>query len=163
MSVSGAGNGLFCDTLGVSLGTSSSLLDLDRFLNTTAMQNTLGSFNKQRRADGLPEYRSIALNTFDSHSYGQSEYIPSVAEMRHLFSNISLVNGVLSRLAAHGEPVVPIDTSEGRFGGCWYWTSTEVKENQGMQAWLFSLNSGGYIATPVDEYHDYLHFVAIYY
>lgn len=163
VSVYGAGNGQFCDTLGVSLGTSCDLNAIDGFTNTTAMQNTMEGINSNMRKNGFPEHKSIALDAFNSHPYGQSEYIPSVSEMRELFSKIGLVNGVLSRLAAHGEPVSPIVTFEGAAGDCWYWTSTEVNENKGRQAWLFSLNSGGYIATPIVESHDYLNFVAIYY
>ena len=121
VSVAGGGNGQFCDTLGVALGTSCSLSDIE------------------------------------------SEYIPSVQEMRELYGRIGLVNSVISRLSAHGDAVAPIATDEGSAGDCWYWTSTEVNENKGRQAWLFSLNSGGYIATPVVESHDYLSFVAIYY
>lgn len=163
VSVAGGGNGQFCDTLGVALGTSCSLSDIDGFTNTTAMQNTLETMNSNLRKNGLPERRSIALDAFASHSYGQSEYIPSVQEMRELYGRIGLVNSVISRLSAHGDAVAPIATDEGIAGDCWYWTSTEVNENKGRQAWLFSLNSGGYIATPVVESHDYLSFVAIYY
>lgn len=163
VSVKGAGNGQFCDTLGVALGTSCSVEDIDGFTNTTAMQNTLEVLNSNLVKNGKSNRQSIALQPFSSHRYGQSEYIPSVMEMRELYSRISIVKGVLSRLADHGDNVFPIATDEGRSGNCWYWTSTEVEENQGRQAWLFSLNSGGYIATPVNEYHDFLRFVAIYY
>lgn len=163
VSVFGGGNGQFCDSLGVSLGTSCSLTALDGFSNTTTMQNQLVSMNKKLESSGWSACNSIALTSFDSHPYGQSEYIPSVEEMRQLYMNIPMVNGVLSRLAAHGDHVSLIDTDDGGSGSCWYWTSTEVSENQGRQAWLFSMNSGGYIATPIDERHAYLHFVAIYY
>ena len=38
-------------------------------------------------------------------------------------------------------------------GDCWYWTSTEVSENSGLQAWLCSSANGGIIETPKTESH----------
>ena len=36
---------------------------------------------------------------------------------------------------------------------CWYWTSTEVQENPGTQAWLCSAVNGGIMPTPKAESH----------
>lgn len=48
-------------------------------------------------------------------------------------------------------------------GDCWYWTSTEVTENAGLQAWLCSAVNGGILPTPKTESHKARAVVEIHY
>lgn len=81
---------------------------------------------------------------FHFHSGGQSDYIPSVAEQRLLVKSAAYINGIIEKLGG-----IPIDKTD----DTWYWTSTEVKENPGYQAWLCSTTGGGIIETPKTEIH----------
>lgn len=129
-------NDAFCDSLGLSNGTSGSLTAFDGAANTRAMQNSyLAEAQK-----GSP----LAMQLFRFHEGGQSDYLPSVAEQRLLTASARTVNPVIERLG--GTPVA-------LEGDCWYWTSTEVAGNNGRQAWLCSAANGGIIETPKTEQH----------
>lgn len=121
----------FCDSLGLSLGTSCDLEAFDGYVNTTSMQNV-----------GLGR-SPLASSAFSSHCFHQSDFIPSVAEMGLLYLSRGVVNPVLRSL---GGTELSFASDH---GGCWYWTSTEVKENQGRQAWLFSMADGSRHKAPV--------------
>lgn len=61
----------------------------------------------------------MAEAVFDLWRYGQSAYIPSVAQMRLLYAVRETVNPVIvERCGGHPLPLDEYD--------CWYWTSTEV-------------------------------------
>lgn len=126
----------FSDSLGVSQGTSMNIEAYDGFTNTIAMFNS----TDQDTGKGSP----IAQEMFHFHSKGQSDFIPSVAEQRVLIRNAPSINPLIMRLGGQ-----PIDLSE----DTWYWTSTEVKENPGYQAWLCSSVNGGIIETPKTMRH----------
>lgn len=124
----------FCDTLGMELGTSCDVTAYDGYLNTTAMQNSRDT----RTGKGSP----LADEAFSYHYFWQSDYIPSVAEMALLFFARNQVNPIIERCG--GTPLYT-DAENGR---CWYWTSTEVEQNKGNQAWLFSMSDGSRHETP---------------
>lgn len=129
-------SGAFCDSVGMSNGTSGDLAELDGFANTIAMYQ---SYNYET-GKGSP----IAMAMMDFHEKGQSDYIPSVAEQRMLQRAATTINPIIRRCGG-----TAIDTgSDG-----WYWTSTEVKENSGAQAWLCSSANGGIMPTPKTEEH----------
>lgn len=129
----------FSDTLGEDQGTSGDMTAYDGFLNTVAMQN---SYN-EKTSTGSP----LGNIAFRHHQFGQSDYVPSVAEMRLLISSLSVVNPVIEAL---GGVKISQESTE---GSCWYWTSTEVSANKARQAWLVSAVNGACMATPKDEYH----------
>lgn len=128
--------GVFCDSLGLENGTSKDISAYDGLTNTISMfQSKVKDTGK-----GCP----IADTMFHFHQGGQSDYIPSVAEQRLLVKSAGYINGIIEKLGG-----TPIDIQ----GDTWYWTSTEVKENPGYQAWLCSSAGGGIIETPKDEAH----------
>ncbi len=77
--------------------------------------------------------------------FGQSAYLPSVAEMRLLFDVRDLINPVIERCG--GTPLAATGDS------AWYWTSTEVEGQAAHKAWLYSLTSGAVQETPKTESH----------
>ena len=127
---------VFCDSLGLVNGTSGSLTAFDGVANTRAMQN---SFNSET-GKGSP----LAMQVYRSHQGGQSDFIPSVAELRLLVASVRKINPIIERLK--GTPIA-------LEGDCWYWTSTEVNDNKGSQAWLCSAANGGIIETPKTDSH----------
>lgn len=129
-------NEVFCDSVGLSNGTSGSLTAFDGSANTRAMQKSYNAGTKK----GSP----LAMKLFTFHEGGQSDFLPSVAEQRLLNVSARSVNPIIERLG--GTPIA-LD------GDCWYWTSTEVSENSGLQAWLCSSANGGIIETPKTESH----------
>lgn len=129
----------FCDTLGMELGTSCDEKAYDGYLNTTAMQNSRDT----RTGKGSP----LADEAFSYHHFWQSDFIPSVAEMTLLYFARDFINPIIEQCG--GTPLYT-DTENGR---CWYWTSTEVEQNKGHQAWLFSMSDGSRHETPkTNEY-----------
>jgi hypothetical protein len=129
----------FCDSLGLELGTSCDETAFDGYENTTAMQNNRDS----RSGKGSP----LADEAFTYHYYWQSDYIPSVSEMGLLYLARDQVNPILERCG--GTPLY--DDAAGSL--CWYWTSTEVEQNKGRQAWLFSMSDGSRHRAPkTNEY-----------
>ena len=75
----------------------------------------------------------------------QSAYVPSVAEMRLLYTMRKIINPVIEQCG--GEPL-PLDEND-----CWYWTSTEVEKQQTAKAWLYSMGSGAMQETPKVQAH----------
>lgn len=132
----------FADSLGVKQGTSTSLTSFDGNINTHALFTS--------KDVGSP----MASNVFDMWRYGQSAYVPSVAQMRLLFNVRDQVNAVIAKLG--GEPI-PDNPDE-----CWYWTSTEVENQESVKAWLFSLSTGTYHECPKDQPHKVRPIVTIY-
>lgn len=123
----------FADSLGIEQGTSADIAAYDGNTNTFALYDT-------------PETASpIAEAVFDLWRYGQSAYVPSVAQMRLLYAIRETVNPVIERCG--GVPLPPTDDN------CWYWTSTEVEGQQTAKAWLYSMGSGAMQETPKTQAH----------
>lgn len=123
----------FTDSIGISQGTSMDVTALDANTNTFALFNTTDVSSP------------LAKSVFDIWSYGQSAYIPSVAQMRLLYSVKEDVNLLLELC---GGDLLPDDPDQ-----CWYWTSTEVKGQQTAKAWLYSIGSGAMQETPKLQAH----------
>ena len=123
----------FADSLGVAQGTSTSLTAYDGNTNTFALYDT--------REVSSP----LAEKVFDLWRYGQSAYVPSVAQMRLLYQARDAVNPYIIKCG--GTPI-PKDEND-----CWYWTSTEVKGQETAKSWLFSLGSGAIQETPKWQAH----------
>ncbi len=124
----------FADSLGVEQGTSADTEAFDGNANTFALYDT------QETASPM------ATAVFDLWCYGQSAYIPSVAQMRLLYAAREAVNPVLELC---GGDTLPADNN----GDCWYWTSTEVEGQQTAKAWLYSIGSGAMQETPKTQAH----------
>lgn len=124
----------FADSLGVEQGTSADTEAYDGNMNTFALYDT--------RETTAP----MAEAVFDRWFYGQSAFIPSVAEMRLLYAAREVVNPVIELCG--GDPLPNPDTED-----CWYWTSTEVEGQQTAKAWLYSLGSGAMQETPKTQAH----------
>ena len=123
----------FADSLGITQGTSTSLTALDGNANTYSIYSTKDTSSP------------LAEEVFQLWRYGQSAYIPSVAQMRLLYSMKTVINPYI--IACGGTPL-PDEANE-----CWYWTSTEVKGQASVKAWLYSLESGGMLETPKIQAH----------
>lgn len=123
----------FADSLGVEQGTSADLTAYDGNQNTSSLYDT------QEVASPLAE------SVFALWKYGQSSYVPSVAEMRLLYQAKAAVNPTIELC---GGDVLPEAADE-----CWYWTSTEVSEQETVKAWLYSLSSGVIQETPKNQAH----------
>ena len=123
----------FADSLGVAQGTSADIGALDGNMNTFALYDT--------RETASP----MAEAVFDLWRYGQSAYIPSVAQMRLLYAVRETVNPVIERCGGHPLPLDEYD--------CWYWTSTEVSGQETAKAWLYSTGSGAMQETPKTQAH----------
>lgn len=122
----------FADSCGVSQNTSCGLTEHDGNTNTYAILS----------ADCDSELASVVL---DMWRYGQSAYVPSVAQMRLLYQSKPVVNRYLSALNA--------DILSDEADECWYWTSTEVSGQDAVKAWLFSVQSGTIQETPKIQHH----------
>ena len=131
----------FADFCGVAQGTSASLTELDGNTNTYSLYKT---------ADVNSPMADMVFNMW---TYGQSAYIPSVAELRLLYANKDFVNERL--LAVGGDPIS--DES----GDCWIWSSTEVAGQEDSKGWLFSMNYGDIHETPKDQNHVVRPIIAI--
>ena len=106
----------FADSIGIAQGTSADLAALDGNENTFALWK-----------------------------YGQSAYVPSVAQMRLLYASREAVNPYIEQCG--GMPI-PDSANE-----CWYWTSTEVAGQETAKAWLYSTGSGTIQETPKWQAH----------
>lgn len=137
----------YADTLGLDFKTSGSVTDFDGYANSVAMRNGAS------KGYGSPLGEAV----FDSHRFGQSDYVPSYAEARLLYQSLSVVNDVIREVG--GTPV-STDSSD---GSCWYWTSTEDNDDRGNRAWLCSMASGGLQQTPKTEAHPARIIVALNY
>ena len=129
--------GKYCDTL-VSCGASTN----DTLFNGRA--NTISMM--EATVDTVADICPLAVLAQCSHNDGQSDFIPSVAEMRLLSSASHVVNPVISR---HGGTPVCVDPA----GDCWYWTSTESASSQKRFSWLCSAVNGGILETVKTERH----------
>ncbi|MCS2613138.1 DUF1566 domain-containing protein [Bacteroides fragilis] len=123
----------FADSLGIAQGTSADLTAYDGNTNTFAL------YEAQKTASPMAEA------VFDLWRYGQSAYVPSVAEMRLLYAMREAVNPIIERCGGHP---LPLDEED-----CWYWTSTEVAGQETAKAWLYSTGSGAMQETPKIQAH----------
>lgn len=123
----------FADSLGIAQGTSADIETLDGNANTFALYDT--------RETASP----MAEAVFDLWRYGQSAYVPSAAQMRLLYAMREAVNPMIRKCG--GDPLPQADDD------CWYWTSTEVKNQETLKAWLYSLGSGAIQETPKTQAH----------
>lgn len=139
----------FADTVGFSQGTSGSLESFDGWENTVALHNSQDA----RSGKGSP----LANEVFHYHKFGQSDYVPSVAEMRLLIAALPQVNPIIEYCG--GTPL----SLDSEAGSCWYWSSTEVSEDKANSAWLCSSVNGGIMPTLKDEPHSARAIVALYY
>ena len=138
-------NEVFCDSVGMVNGTSTDITSFCGFKNTVAMYNSYSA----ETGKGSP----LAMEMINFHANGQSDYLPSVAEQRLLASSSRVINPVLEKLG--GTPIA-------LEGDCWYWTSTEVEDNPGVQAWLCSADNGRFLPTPKTQRHKARAIVEIY-
>ena len=121
----------FCDSIGTKQGTSTNAIAFDGNSNTYAMF-----------ASGV----SPAANAvYDMWRYGQSAYIPSIAQLRLLYAAKESINPYIKMCG--GDPL-PDEADE-----CWYWSSTEVEGQDMYKAWLYSMNSGAMQETPKEQAH----------
>ena len=132
----------FADSLGIAQGTSTDLAAYDGNENTFALYDT----------DDVSS--PMAMQVFDMWRYGQSAYVPSVAQMRLLYAAKEFVNPYIE--ACGGDPL-PNEAD-----GCWYWTSTEVEGQETAKAWLFSMGSGAIQETPKLQGHKVRAIVTLY-
>lgn len=123
----------FADSCGVVQKTSCSLTDYDGNSNTYSIMNVSNCTSE------------LANVVFDMWYYGQSAYVPAVSQMRLLHQSKPYINNCLSVL---GGDILPDDADE-----CWYWTSTEVANQDNTKAWLFSMQSGTIQETPKTHRH----------
>lgn len=130
----------FSDSTGVKQNTSANPASFDGNANTYAMY-----------ASGVS---SAATSVFDMWKYGQSAYIPSVAQLQLLYASRNAVNSYISKC---GGDVISDEPSE-----CWYWSSTEVSGQESAKAWLFSLASGAMQETPKTEPHKIRPIITLY-
>lgn len=121
------------DTCGVSQRTSADLDALDGNANTYELMNAPNSSSP------------LAAAVFELWRFGQSAYIPSVAQYRLLWGHKGGVNDMLARC---GGDLLP-DLAE----DCWYWSSTEVSGQSSQKGWLFSMESGSIQETPKTQAH----------
>lgn len=133
----------FADSCGVSQNTSCSLTDYDGNTNTYAIM-TAGDCTSE-----------LADIVFDMWRYGQSAYVPSVSQMRLLYQSKLYINDRLSSLDGD---ILPDAADE-----CWYWTSTEVANQDNAKSWLFSMQSGTIQETPKIQRHKIRPIVTINY
>ena len=138
-------NEVFCDSVGMVNGTSTDITSFCGFKNTVAMYNSYSA----ETSKGSP----LAMEMINFHTNGQSDYLPCVAEQRLLASSARVINPVLEKLG--GTPIA-------LEGDCWYWTSTEVEDNPGVQAWLCSADNGRFLPTPKTQRHKARVIVEIY-
>ena len=123
----------FADSLGIPQGTSCDLTAMDGNANTYAMYAT--------RDCSSP----LAGDVFDLWHYGQSAYIPSVAQMRLMYAVRDIINPVIKEC---GGTLLPTKDDYD-----WFWTSTETDGMNAAKAWLYSLSSGAIQETPKTQAH----------
>lgn len=87
----------------------------------------------------------MAEAVFDLWRYGQSAYVPSVAQMRMLYNAKNQINPVIRMCGGDELPDAADD--------CWYWTSTEVRGQETAKAWLYSMGSSTMQETPKTQAH----------
>lgn len=87
----------------------------------------------------------LAQNVFDLWTYGQSAYIPSVAQLAQIHAVKDFINPRIEGIG--GDPLA----DEADY--CWYWSSTEVSGQEPGKAWLFSMHWGTIHETPKLQEH----------
>lgn len=132
----------FSDSLGVAQGTSADVTAHDGNANTYSLYSNTSV--------GSP----LAKAVFDMWAYGQSAYVPSVAQMHSLSQALSQINPVLETVGGTAIPQTAQD--------CWYWTSTEVKGQENDKAWLYSISTGAIQETPKNQAHRCRPIITIY-
>lgn len=132
----------FADSIGIKQNTSADILERDGNANTYAIFSTA--------AIGSP----MADAVFSMWRYGQSAYVPSVAQMQLMYASKEYVNDCLKKCGG-----TPLSDSP---DDCWYWTSTEVSGQETAKAWLYSIVTGARQETPKDESHKVRPVVTIY-
>ena len=130
----------YSDSIGIKQNTSANVMAFDGNSNTYAMYGSGSS--------------PAAEAVFDMWRYGQSAYIPSVAQLRLLYAAKCTINSYIERC---GGDVIPDAPDE-----CWYWSSTEVKGQESAKAWLFSLSSGALQETPKEQVHKIRPIITLY-
>lgn len=133
-------NAAYSDSLGVKQSTSANPSAFDGNTNTYAMF-----------ASGVSP---AAESVFDMWKFGQSAYIPSVAQLQLLYAARNAVNSYISKC---GGDIISDKPNE-----CWYWSSTEVAGQESAKAWLFSLASGALQETPKLESHKIRPIITLY-
>ncbi len=132
----------FADTISIKQNTSADVTTYDGNINTYEIFST-----KDVKSP-------LAESVFAVWTYGQSAYVPSVAQMRLLYQNKNAINPIIIKCGGDPLPDAP--------GECWYWTSTEVKGQETAKAWLFSLGSGALQETPKDQSHKSRPIITLY-
>ena len=132
----------FADTISVKQNTSADVTAYDGNVNTYKMFTTKDVESP------------LAESVFSVWTYGQSAYIPSVAQMRLLYESRHLINPIIIKCGGDPIPDTPDE--------CWYWTSTEVEGQETVKAWLFSLGSGALQETPKDQAHKARPIITLY-
>ncbi len=132
----------FADSIGIEQGTSADITAYDGNSNTFALYDT--------KETASP----MAEGVFDLWRYGQSAYVPSVAQMRLLYDMKGTANPIIERLGG--------DKLSDEPNACWYWTSTEVAGQQTAKAWLYSIGSGAMQETPKIQAHKSRPIITIY-
>lgn len=130
----------YSDSIGIKHDTSADLAAFDGNSNTHAMYFTYTS--------------PAAEAVFDMWQYGQSAYIPSVAQLYLLYEVRNKINEYIRKCGG--------DEIQDNPDECWYWTSTEVKEQETDKAWLFSLASGAIQETPKTQAHKIRPIITLY-
>ncbi len=130
----------FSDSIGIKQDTSADPTAYDGNSNTFAMY-----------ASGISP---AAQSVYDLWYYGQSAYIPSVAEFKLLFDVKESVNSYIEKCGG--------DTISDEPDECWYWTSTEVQDMETAKAWLFSMASGALQETPKEQKHKVRPIITLY-
>lgn len=130
----------YSDSIGIKHDTSADLAAFDGNSNTHAMYSTYTS--------------PAAEAVFDMWQYGQSAYIPSVAQLYLLYEVRNKINEYIRKCGG--------DEIQDNPDECWYWTSTEVKEQETDKAWLFSLASGAIQETPKTQAHKIRPIITLY-
>lgn len=132
----------FSETEMKSQGTSTDIRALDGNENTWQLHSNAGITSP------------LAQNVFDLWTYGQSAYIPSVAQLAMLHNAKDYINPRLEGIG--GDPLA--DDAD----YCWYWSSTEVAGQAEAKAWLFSMHSGLIQETPKLQAHKGRPVITIY-
>lgn len=132
----------FADSLNVKQNTSKNIYELDGNENTYSIYKTTGVASP------------MSMPVFDLWTYGQSAYIPSVAQLRQIQEVHNFIN---PRIEALGGEALSDNPDE-----CWYWSSTEVEGQDDLKAWLVSMNSGIIHETAKDQKHHCRPVVTIY-
>lgn len=130
----------YSDSIGIKQNTSANVTAFDGNSNTYAMYGS--------------GFSPAAEAVFDMWRYGQSAYIPSIAQLRLLFAAKCTINSFIKRC---GGDVLPDEPDE-----CWYWSSTEVEGQESDKAWLFSLASGALQETPKGQTHKIRPIITLY-